>query len=281
MTDRQLLDLLGEMSDRHVLSPDQAPKVRKRRPVRTALIAACVCAAVVGTAFAAEALWGVFSGGRITDALCSSDGYQLLLQGIREFPHEDVGQDMKDDVNAQAAYAMEQAQAHPDGEFVYTWQSLLYDSWEALEQGVGIPLAQNSLLQQLWSSRQEGATFMARPEGGENGVTTIQVTANWASGEDFAITVVAYLKTDLASDDTLTDFRTYWHGGGIDLDSRNFTMPDGGNAIIMTATEDDVAWYVGDFVLNGIFYEVTVISFSGPSQEYEALLTDVLSQFAA
>lgn len=54
MTDRQLLDLLGEMSDRHVLSPDQTPRARKRRPVRTALIAACVCAAVVGTALAAS-----------------------------------------------------------------------------------------------------------------------------------------------------------------------------------------------------------------------------------
>ena len=51
MTNKQLLDLLGEMGDRHVLSLDHAPKVRKRRPIRAALIAACVCAAVVGTAF--------------------------------------------------------------------------------------------------------------------------------------------------------------------------------------------------------------------------------------
>ena len=33
MTNKQLLDLLGEMGDRHVLSLDHAPKVRKRRPM--------------------------------------------------------------------------------------------------------------------------------------------------------------------------------------------------------------------------------------------------------
>lgn len=55
MTNRQFLDLIGEAGDGYVLAADQPRNPRPLRLLRIGLIAACLCAALIGTAFATGA----------------------------------------------------------------------------------------------------------------------------------------------------------------------------------------------------------------------------------
>ena len=65
---------------------------RLSRGVRTALIAACLCAAV-GSA-AATVLWGVFTDGQVKTSEGGGLGYDFLVEGMTKFPVDILGEDV-------------------------------------------------------------------------------------------------------------------------------------------------------------------------------------------
>ncbi len=99
---------------------------RHIRPLRAALLAACVCLALVGSVFAGQALLGVRFHG------ADQGTYKMSAGGLTGFSRGDFGRQMAEDI---------QNAPDPDGTVCQA-----FGSWEELETYVGMPLAYNPLL---------------------------------------------------------------------------------------------------------------------------------------
>lgn len=107
-------------------------KVPKRHvhPLRTALLAACVCLVLAGSVFAGQGIFGaVFRGG-------DQNNYGVSVGGLMAFTTEELGPQMAQDLRDTAA-------ADPSGDVrksFYTWQEL--------EDYMGLPLVYNPVLEE-------------------------------------------------------------------------------------------------------------------------------------
>jgi len=107
----------------------KSPK-RHIRPLRTALLAACVCLALLGSVFAGQAIYGVvFRGG-------DQGHYQVSAGGLTAYATEDLGPQMVQDIQNAAA-------ADPCGDVRRPFRT-----WQEVEDYMGLSLAYNPLLEQ-------------------------------------------------------------------------------------------------------------------------------------
>lgn len=242
--------------------------------VKGALIALCLCVAAVGTVFASETLWGFFARTPIRDNI--STGYRYSVQGLIYFPHELAGEDLKEEANAQ-----EEARAAGENRRNIT---LTYESWDKLKGSFGIALAENKLLEELWSKAGEGLhCYVDTVSGTGGGVASATAVVNCLLPDsmDTQIIFIANFVTDLCDEVQ----GVFMYGKPSSIQSQDYKMPDGGTATL-TFTEsailDDVFTnYNASFIMGGLMYHVTISSNHNQGKNLEQLLYDILDQFEA
>jgi len=99
------------------------PAKRKARPLRVVLIAACICLALVGGAFAG----GVLPHVRVAELF--GDGYELNFDGVICWTSEEVGQQMLHDLQVSDGSVRRE-----------------FGNWNELKEYVGLSLANHPLL---------------------------------------------------------------------------------------------------------------------------------------
>ena len=104
--------------------PEKKPK-RPVRPLRVALIAACVCLALVGTAFAATGGFGIFS-------TPNGDGTVTRVYREKLHPYDSLTDEAKQNLE----------ETDPENEIIYE----VMGSWQEVQERTGVDLIDSALL---------------------------------------------------------------------------------------------------------------------------------------
>lgn len=237
------------------------PKKRRLSPrLRAAVIAACVCLALLGTVSAAGGLTGVFKGREIPMEVPELIGYSYQLSGIEAVPREAFRPEF-----------WEAIEKKEDGKLAYLTR-------EALEEDMGFRLAENSVLQQMFQ-----------------GQCAIQ---KWSSGDRLSLWElyveegsVIRLKADIFFSIDTCDPSEFspWnvYQGSFAEDPEHYDMPGGSTALVMTVTlpygmdgrEGYSYLYHSYFIWDGILYSVSIHAAPEQKEEVRALLEDILDAF--
>jgi len=238
----------------------RAPK-RPVRPLRAALLAACVCLALAGSVFAAQTFLGVrFFGG-------DRSHYQVGAGGLTALTTEDLGPQMARDLKNAAA-------ADPCVDVRRPFRT-----WQELEDYMGLPLAYNPLLEQSSELRypvdendlsRGYALYEGEDPGGKplyrcyldfrlwNGkLLNGDVSAySKLDGVDVDLHVVLYGEADGAPPASFGFGSAY--GGENDFRAEDYTMKNGCQAQLVYRYAGAAAPLSCDayFVENGMFYRL-------------------------
>lgn len=237
MTNKQLLDLLGEMGDRHVLAPDQAPRARKRRPVRTALIAACVCAAVVGSAVAAGTGIFDFVGTLFGN---SNDAQYTVIPEIIRYP-----------ISSFSAEFQQWTSESGHDPIKY------FDSFDEMEDFTGIEIYDNSILSGACEEQINTLSF----DKGENGIAeAVGCTTNYSIEPGLSLTVGVTIYTENAEESPELRYHHIMDGNTVELTREDYVTSGGLPVVIVTSTSNESAsametrYYSAHFILHGMNY---------------------------
>lgn len=262
MKKEQILELMNALPPDLVEEADIQTPVKRRfsKGVRGALIAACLCLALVGTAAAIR-----FSGVGIVKG---EDGTIYLQGGMAYYPHDDLSDQLKE---------LEGMRETKNGRFIRR-----FGSWEELESFIGFDLMENPVLD------ASPATNFSHTFDGVNGkylvitgpaLTNILIYGSYEVG-DTDITVQAELFTDRKADqseDWDERFYGFRYPEGTKMEQGVYTAPSGLAAQLLEVKrggDRDVARAV--FSLNGIPFIVKV---DGNGAEARAVLLQVLDGF--
>ena len=241
---------------------------RLSRGVRTALIAACLCAAVVGTAFAVELIGQV----SLTDHKDSAS-YSISAD-IALWPMDALGGQMLEDAKEE------------DG------RQLSLNSWEEVEEYWGVPLIRNTLLPTPKEVSVGLYKFQALdPDALQWADATCGFIIDNASIIWQArIYTEAYRNTEAnrnANDDS--DIHLFGKSASIHDEHiySQYEMKNGAVAQIVQVVPGDIGTtvpgYNAYFVRDGVFYELWVarrpVDETQPEADYEQLLYDILDAF--
>ena len=177
MTPEQILNGLQNVNDEYLL--DAAAPVRCRkcglRSLRIAVAAACLCAALVGGALAAEAIWGVpVFKPMDTNPLTGEawNGFSTVI-GVPEtagtVENSDVNGVFKQPVESFGRTVRDAAANLPDN----TAGQMSFTSWEKAEEFLGVDLMNNSVL----AKAQPGLVFYGDGNSVKEAVCQVDYTA--------------------------------------------------------------------------------------------------------
>ena len=237
-----------------------APRRGGKRWVRYGLIAACLCLALAGTAFAAvEQYFGV----RIVDGV-RTDMDVWLEGGINYYPLDSLSEEV-------------QTLDDPDHAI------RVFSSWDEMEGFIGVNLMDNPVLDaspaehyyQKWtvgSSRAEGR-FLAI---GSAGLSHIRVIGCYEIGK-VNISIMGFLFTDCTTEsmeDWDQRFLGYSYPDGTELSWETYTTANGLEAQVIKVdhTGDLQKTCLAAFSLNGVPFVVQAASGSSLKGDQEALL---------
>jgi len=229
------------------------------RPLRTALVAAALCVALVGTALAVH-----YFGVTIADG---DDGIIYLQGGIAYYPYDNLSDQIK---------TLEGFQETPNGNLLRS-----RPSWQAAEDFIGVNLMDNPVL--------DGCppTHFSHIFDGVSGNYLILAASNLSTVsiygcyemEDANIMVESHLFTDRKSDlseDWDEQFLSYKFHERTQVNRDSYTAPSGLTAQILEYTSPgDTPTCKAAFSLNGIPTVVTV----SDSLDARAALFQVLDGF--
>ncbi len=256
-----VLEAMSFLDPALVEEADEAPRRRLPRRARTLLIAACLCAALVGTVFAAEALWGVYV--RET----TDNRIQYLLEGMTTFQEEEIGADVR---NALAA--------RPDGDY---YAKLVYLNWQEAAEHLGLPLAENSLLSAAQAEYPLRTWCQVTSyENVKTGRLSFVVVDTEYLVEGANVKVKALLFVESVEGKTVKELWEGWNED-VEIETERYTMPDGSEGFTaeVCSVEGNAVWYQGVFLKEGILYEVSIKDEHGTGKgEYE-LLERIMAEF--
>lgn len=266
MTPEQIMQGLQYIKDDYLLEA-KAPAARRNRTVRPgkiALIAACLCVALLGTAFAAEIAGGgilsFFFGqpspikeeeNKIHDGFVYQTDYENLIQfPVSAFP---------EDVQNLVLLAEEQP-------FVYN----VFSSWDEAEKWLGIPLPFSSFLESAEPISMQNllgqmihCTTSTKVSGGLLQYTSVRAYYRVQPGSfpvDIAIT--ASVRTE--HDNVETAEKTFAYPRGTELVSEQYLLPSGTTATIVSVESfSGITDHYALFLVDGIDYEIRTTSGNG------------------
>lgn len=234
---------------------------RSIRPVQTALIAACVCVMLVGTALAAQVIWGV----RLEDKQQGNPGY-FVSADLPLWPVEQLSEELRkdaDDFNDFGIYELE------------------LDSWERVEDYFNVPLIGNEMLTAPVSpvvclhKWENGSLYECDANAGYI-IDNAQV--NWK----------ASLYTEEYSESG-GDVPLFTLGGNAEdeVSYSQYQMKNGAQAQIAKVTPGEIGatvpMYYTYFVRDGVFYTLEVdcrpVDDRVAGADYEQLLYKILDAF--
>lgn len=167
---------------------------RHAHPLRTGVLAACVCLVVAGSVFAGQELLGArFQG-------ADQNNYKVSVGGLITFPQEQFSPQMVQDMADVAA-------ADPSGQLCRD-----FNTWQEVEDYLGLPMADNPVL-----------AASARPIYTTNSDEMLGGDREWNDGED-----PSEKSQYLYSMDTWL-----WGGDMLTCDIRGFSQLDGTNVGLM------------------------------------------------
>ena len=242
-----------------------------RRPLRTGLIAACLCAALLGSAWAANQIGGFQSLKFFEDLLLpaelSDDGEALgeahydgytLEGGIDFLALEDLPQE-----------ALDMAAEHPASTV-----RLDLTSWEEAEAYFGLELPENAYLQEQLQSG-----FRAALSSDSEGPTALEWTAEYLdSGVRLEVWVTAYTQRMELPDHPVS--QSHLLPSDTQYTTEEHTAPNGLSAVMTTVEQGPEDPYYdkwgarmfrADFALGGVWYRVDAYDRAEPQRAREAL----------
>ena len=257
----------------------QGGRGRRKVLIRPVLAAACVCLALVGGAFAAEAIFGVpvF---RLTD---TSPVTGEPLTGFANGLEESAGQAIKQPEEVFSARVLEHAANGQTG--------LECSSWEEAEEYLGMELMDNAALAEARYAFEEGgepvSVFLCVGDGVLNAV---HATAGYWMNETVVddgnsapvrvgVTACVYTEhSPIAAEDMFVQYGFY---GDYAITAEEYTNANGLAAVIVAAEDEEygVTHYYAQFVWNGAAFTVDAIF--GPDGDHAlTTLKQVLDSFA-
>ena len=259
-----ILDALGLVDEELVL--DAGSYRRTTMPVfRRLLIAACLGAMLIGTAFAAESIWGVFTRGIRPDPQTDNlELFELQMKGTACFE--------LDEVLADIAVLAEKRDNDPDRPPSGRANVASFESWQAAGEYIGIPLAENAFLAQYPQSE-----CLVGPTADEKGNPLFLCVSSSYLVKTTAVFVDAYLRTNHAGEESRYPFGISYDFSAAAVESHDFRMPDGSHGVILTSVDDSAAIYVGAFIREGILYWVSMSG--GDGEDNVALLQQILAAY--
>lgn len=266
INNENILDAMG-MIHEEVVQDAKAYKRPKKHRSLAALIAACLCVTLFGTALAAETIWGVFSAGKRehpdNDRL---ELFELSMKGTTCFALDELLADIK--------VLAEQRDNGPDRPAVGRINAAAFENWEKAAEYIGIPLANNSFLAQY----PQTETLVGPTTDDDGNPIFLYVSTSYLV-DGITVCVDAYLRTDHAEEETV-----YTPGISYDFSSRivedqAYQMSDGSSGMIFKCFDDSFASYHGTFVKDGIFYWILLCSDEGQDNALEQLLNSVMAAY--
>ena len=238
---------------------------RRRRPLRLgrlALAAACLCAALLGTVWAAGLTGGFrlvefFEGLRLEHGEeCVYDGY-TLWGGVAFAALEDLPQEVLDT-----------AKAHPASTVAVD-----VHSWSEAEEYFALDLPENEYLDGLIPSG-----FRSQLSSDQAGPTLLECQASYRSrqtpGLRVKVRMMAYTERMYRPDDELSISALFPEG--TEFTTQGYTAASGLEALVTTVEfpSDDPRgsrMVRADFALSGVWYQVEASSRIEPDQALEAV----------
>ena len=218
---------------------------------RTALIAACLCVTLLGTAFAAEIIWGVFAvGAREHPDADHLELFEVSMKGTTCFELDELLADIE--------VLAEIRDNSPDRPTEGRANVAAFESWEMAAEYIGIPLAGNTILAQYPQTES-----LVGPTTDDNGNPLFLCASTSYFVDDITVNVSAYLRTNHAGDESL-----YTPGISYDFSSKTvvdqeYQMSDGSDGLLFKCFGDSSASYHGTFIQDGIHYWVSMYSKDG------------------
>lgn len=261
-----IMDAIGMVAEEVVLDA----KVYKRTKIhfpRAALVAACLGVMLIGTAFAAEMIWGVFAKGTRDDP--NTDHLELF-----EFTMEGTSCFELDEILADIEMLAEERESGPDRPTSGRVNVAAFESWEMAAEYIGVPLANNTILQQCPQTES-----LVGPTTDNDGRPLFLYVSNSYLVDNMTVSVGAYLRTSHAGDESL-----YTPGISYDFSTRTvedsvYQMSDGSSAVIFKSFDDSYASYNGVFVQEGVLYWVSLYSNNGQNDSMEELLLSIMAAY--
>lgn len=254
---------LGKETKAAMLETILASKQPRRaaRPLRTALTAACVCVLLVGTALAAQAIWGV----RLEEKQQGNPGYNVSAD-LTLWPVEQLSAELLRDADAFKDFGVCQ---------------LELDSWEQVGDYFNVPLIGNSLLMApvsptVWLHKWENGSLYECEANASYVLSNTRV--NWKAS--------LYTEEYGASG---SDVPLFTLGGNAqeEISYSQYQMKNGAQAQIVEITPGEAGATVPQsyayFVKDGVFYTLNVdrgpVDDRAAQADYEQLLYKILDAF--
>ena len=239
----------------------KCPARKGARILRAALIAACACVVLIGGAFAAEFIsnagilkFGELKTPEIEIDIQDWDGYKVRFETLKEFSLDEFSEEFT------AWHANMKATG---GE-----NELDFESWDELEQFLGIEMMNNPILEKatkwvkrlddkngdpLWESHCRGG-FGGRGVNGQFNVAVMSAFYECLGG-DVEVTATIHTEAALQSPDDSVYGRYYKKG--TEFVTEQYVAPSGLAATIVKAPNGRFA----DFTLNGVAF---CVQYTGP-----------------
>lgn len=261
-----LLDAIG-MIDEEVVLDAKVYKRSKRLFPRSALIAACLGVMLIGTAFAAEMIWGVFTKGTRDDP--STNHLELF-----EFTMEGTTCFELDEILANIEALAEKRDSSPDKPTSGRVNAASFESWQAAAEYIGIQLANNVILEQYPQTE-----CLVGPTEDEEGKPLFLYVSNSYLVDNTTVSVGAYLRTSHAGDESLYTPGISYDFSTMTVENSAYQMSDGSSGVIFKSFDNSYASYNGVFVQEGILYWVTLYSNDGQDNSMEQLLLSIMAAY--
>lgn len=294
MNGRDLLEGLGHVDQTLV---EEAGRARpRRRRLRSWILAACVCLALVGTACAVGSLWGV----QIGDLLTGEEESSYAVYGtVRTVPDKEFSKELHDSIQANwDSWRAKDGMSKILSSTLPGDGSLPFTTWAEGTEFLGIDLA-NPLEEGEWL---EQATYVGMPLDGDHGgiAGAKHCVASWRGDEDghvqsaslhagyrvgeIRVMLDADVRTEYAGE-TAEDGSQAIETGSlwletVNLASNSVDMADGQSAALVIAQPRREKSYVSIdayFIQDGLLYSLNVVGPDG-GDEAVAAVRAVLEQ---
>lgn len=274
----RMMEAMSYVSPELVERAEQPPTNGPRRLPRTAVIAACLCLVLAGTALAGEVLLGVrisdfFTGFRDDQTDRSYSGF-TIEGGITYLPAEDLS----DEARAQAMEAPQTSQLLP------------FLSWDDAEDYFGLELQNNALLNQDhqanryyskgWERCYPCTAWLASDT---EDLTAIDLSAMYELENSVRIEVRAAVYTE-RMDYMKIPSHTNFYPDGSSFTQEDYTTPSGLKASILEidSPSDELVnrrpYYTAVFTLNGALFQVEAAYDPDPARALDSL-KEILDAF--
>ena len=269
---------------------------RRPRPLRTALIAACVCVAVVGTAVAAEVVGGI----PISNFFTGLTHDEAIQQAIPDYQGNDTDETTRsgyvvgrsgvgaslENISDEAVALLEES---PD-----RYVKLTFASWDEAEDFLGLEIHNNEVLSQMNTEFHYTITPCSvrygYGYGGDDGVSFIQLSALYSQdvdvGDDWPREVTISVGADLFEhgeeqinyvstfpDGTIFTEETYVSPAGVEMNIVHAAPPD-------TQGNVSVVYHFAYFYVGGVQYSIYAMAPAPVDPEVAwSMLQEVLDAF--